>query len=309
MIAMRAYQPHQAAAALTVRECIASYLRHCSIEGVHGQEAKIDRERILNEFAGVYGDCAVADCKPYMLSDWVESHPQWRSVSTRRGKANMIRACFNWATEQERIDRNPFRNVRYREAERRPEMPDDVLEVLAARGNKCFERAVRFLRLTGCRLSELCRARWADVDLDKGVWVIPRHKSRRYTGKPKYVALVAAAVSLLTAMKTGPAPTLFPITSADHIFTNTRGTPWNRRTLGQQLTRLKRRYAIDCPATAHGIRHRAASAMVIAGAPLSIVAAQLGHSSPAVTSRYYVHLDGQMDALRAAAELGIQKGG
>lgn len=52
----------------------------------------------------------------------------------------------------------------------------------AVEGIRCdearIERACRFLRLTGCRLSELCRAEWPDMDLERGIWVIHRHKSR-----------------------------------------------------------------------------------------------------------------------------------
>jgi integrase len=82
---------------------------------------------------------------------------------------------------------------------------------------------------------------------------------------------------------------------------------WNRRSLCQQMERLKRKCGVKHPASLHGIRHRAASAAIIAGAPLSLVAAQLGHASTTTTSRYYVHLDRQIDAIRDAMRLGVPR--
>jgi integrase len=291
---------------LVLRSVIDAYLRHSEANGVHCQEALTERKRVLYAFAEHCGWIPVAHLKAFHLSDWIDGNKRWRSVSTRRAKANMVRACFNWACEQERIDRNPFQRVRYREAERRAEMPDDVLDRLATLASKPFEHAIRFLRLTGCRVGELCRARWRDVDLVRGVWTIHRHKSRRYTGKPKTVALVTQAVALLVAVQA--MPVLFPPGPGDLIFTNTRGKAWTRYTLGHTLKRLKRKWRLNCPATLHGIRHQAATAAILNGAPLKLVAEQLGHASTAVTERFYVNVNGQIDAMRAAFEKGMGSG-
>lgn len=281
----------------TVAEIITLYLRHCAAEGTHCPAARAERERTLSDFSATYGSLPVGDAKPYHLTDFIEAHPAWRSSSTRRARASYVRAALQWATDQERIDRNPFRSVRYREAERRPDMPDDSLDRIAVLANKPFERALRWLRLTGCRLSELCGAEWEDVDLERGAWTIHRHKSRRKTGKPKIVALVADAVAMLKCLGGGSGP----------IFLNNRGTRWNRITLGQQLRRMKKRHGIATRATLHGVRHRFGSCAVANGAPIKLVSAQLGHSTVAVTERYYVCLDGEIEALRAAAEQGIPK--
>lgn len=313
---------------MLVVEVVKLYLQHTSIEGVHCEAARTERVRTLSDFAAAHPDLEVGEARPFHLTDWIAAHPGWRSVSTRRARANMVRACFQWATDQERINRNPFRAVRYPEAERRPDMPDQTLERIARLANKRFEEALRFLRLTGCRLSELCRAEWPDVDLDRGIWVIHRHKSRKHTGKAKVVALTDEACALLRRIGRDRLFAMAPAGAVDQpavgvpllgastaekgstlptsgiIFLNTAGTPWTRRTLGQQLIRLKRRHGINEKASLHGIRHRFGSAAVINGAPLKLVAAQLGHSTVGVTERYYVCLDGEIDAIRAAAALG-----
>lgn len=285
---------------VTVADVVTAYLRHSAAATLHCAESLAERQRTLNAFAATFGPLECDTLKPFHLQDWIDSHPAWKSISTRRAKANQIRAVFQWACDGERIGRNPFRMVRYAEAERRPDMPDATLASLCDLANKPFERALRWLRLTGCRLSELCRAQWSDVDLERGVWIIQRHKSRRFTCKPKVVALVPEAVALLRS-----------IAKADGtIFLNTRNKPWTRRTLGQQLRRMKDRHKIDEAATLHGIRHAAASAAIGNGAPLKLVAEQLGHSTTAITERYYWHRsDAHLDAMRDAMQKGLQGDG
>lgn len=299
-------------APLTVRAVVALYLRHSAATGLHCPEALAERHRTLSWFCDHCGDLPVEDCRPYHLSDWIEAHPGWKSVATRRAKANVVRACFEWAAQGERIARNPFKSVKYAEANRRPDMPDDVTERVCRLANKPFERAVRFLRLTGARLSELCAATWADVDLDLGLWTIPKHKSVRFTHKPKLVALVPEAVQLLRDLEVAAgagAPGAEAVQAPDArgapIFLNNRGTPWNRRTLGQQLRRMKRRLGISERATLHGLRHAMATAALGNGAPILLVAEQLGHASPVITTRYYWHRSAQhLEAVRDAAARG-----
>jgi hypothetical protein len=116
--------PTETACALTVQALVALYLRHTQSEGVHGPEARADRERTLTWFCTKYGTQRVADLKPYHLTDWIEEHPEWSPSRPARAKANAVRACFNWAATGGRIERNPFSPVRYGEADRRPDMPD-----------------------------------------------------------------------------------------------------------------------------------------------------------------------------------------
>src|SRR5450631_1472379 len=91
------------------------------------------------------------------------------------------------------------------------------------------------------------------------------------------------------------------------IFLNNRKTPWSRRTLGQQLLRMKARDEVSTVATLHGVRHQFASEAVKNGASLKAVSLQLGHADIAITSKMYVHLDGDTDFMREAAELAMPK--
>lgn len=282
--------------ALTVAGVISLYLRHAAVDGAHSQAAREERERILPAFAAAMGNMLVADAKSFHLSEWVESNPKWKSTSTRRAKANQVRAAFNWAFQTERIERHPFRNVRYAEAEPRQPMPDETLNLFTHYANKKFEVALRFLRLTGCRLAELCNAHWVDMDLVRGEWTIHKHKSRRYTRKPKRVALVGPAIELLKRIDR----------DSDSVFLNSHGRPWTPGAMGILFRWLKKRHKIDTPASLHGIRHAAASAMLGAGAPIKLVAEQLGHSRTDILEETYYHRsDSHLAAMKAAVEMGL----
>lgn len=301
---------------MNVADIVVRYLAHAQAVGLHCPEAREERERVLGAFAQHLGHLDVDEAKAFHLSDWVEANPAWKSISTKRQKANMVRAAFSWAFDGERISRNPFRTVRYAEAERRPDMPDEVFERACQAASKPFGMVLRFLRYTGCRLTELCNAHWDDVNLEKGVWVIPRHKSRRYTGRPKVVALVPEAVELLYKRQADvkAQASLFLGVECPKpgkgalLFCNGSGKAWSRQSLYLNWKRLKRREGLQCVGVSlHGIRHRALSAAIAAGAPLKLISEQAGHQSTAVTERFYFHRsDEHLEAIKAAFGKGIR---
>lgn len=288
--------PYSTPPTVTVDAIIALYLRHCAANNIHCAQATYGRAKTLGLFIERYGQLDVSDLKAFHLTDFILDHASWKSVSTKRANCNMVRAVFEWATNEERIPKNPFKRVRYEEAPRRPDMDDETFELLCSYANKPFERALRFLRYTACRLGELCNAAWDQIVIEKGIWLIPKHKSQKRTGKPKCVALIPEAIDLLNRIP------------RDHerVFLNTAGTPWDRVTLGQQLRRMKKRHGISTKASLHGIRHRFGSCAVANGAPLKLVAAQMGHQSVTTTERYYVCLDNEIEAIRSAASKGVK---
>lgn len=295
----------------TVSDVLMLYVRHSERTGLHAPEALADRKRTFKKFADHYGLVPISQAKPYLLSDFIDSHPQWKSQSTRKNKAVQIKAAFQWAADQERISRNPFRSVRYEEAPRRPDLPDETFQSVCRLAPKGYERALLFLRLTACRLSELCQCEWNQCDLDRGVWVIPKHKTIRYTRKAKVIALIPEACELLRRIKEDWTPYKFDCEKARlqarFVFVNRRGNPWTRHTLAQNLARWKRRGLVQTDASLHGIRHRFGSAAAAAGAPVKLVAHQMGHASVTTFERYYCDLTGEIDAVRDAARLAIPK--
>ena len=288
-----------------VRDVIDRYLIHSASNKVHGAEAIAERRRLLERFADAFGHLDIATLMPHHLQDWIDGNQRWRSSSTKKTKANIVNACFNWASNGGRIRENLLRQVDYPEAERRPPMPDEDFAVFKESANKPFDRAITFLRLTGCRLSDLCRLRWEHIDWDRAACILPKHKSVKKTGKPLVFALTPDALELLKKVKAERF-------REGEVFRNNRGKPWNRRLLGQHLRRLKERLGVNLSASLHGIRHQFATVAIQNGAPLIMVSKQLGHASTAITEKYYVHVDGdiegRMEAAVNAANIAKPKG-
>ncbi len=288
----------------TLGELIDRYLQHVKTSGEYCHESIIEREHTFGLFKARFGHLAVEACRAYQLVDWIEEHrSSWRSSSTRKAKANQVNACFNWCVAQGRIDKNPFARVRYEEADPRPAMSNDAIDRLILLANKRFERAVRFLRLTGCRLGEMCGMTWRDVDLQAGIVTLQRHKSRRHTRKAKMIVLLPEAIDLLREIRA-----MQPEGYDGVVMLNSRGKPWTKNTLGQHLRRMKERGEVQTDAGLHGIRHGFAVTAIANGAPLKLISAALGHQSSAVTERFYVKLGPEhAGAIREAVRLAVPR--
>ncbi|AVO46438.1 integrase [Phreatobacter cathodiphilus] len=143
--------------------------------------------------------------------------------------------------------------------------------------------AIRLLILTGCRLGEVLKLRWSEVDLERGLLMLPDSKTGR-----KVVVLGAPAVEVLSAI---PRIEGCPFVIAGEQPLKPRADlkrPWSmvRRAAGLDGVRL------------HDLRHTFASHGAAAGMGLTVVGRLLGHADVKTTNRYS-HLDA--DPLRRAA--------
>jgi integrase len=165
-----------------------------------------------------------------------------------------------------------------------------LLTVLAAHQNQRAANAVRFQLLTGARLGEVLKARWSDIDFERGVWTKPSHHTKQK--QTEHIPLSGLALALLFDMRENVNPT------GPNIF------PGNAT--GQPLQDIKKFWKL---ATAqaeiadyrlHDNRHTHASHLVSSGLSLEIVGRLLGHTNPTTTKRYAHIAD---DPLRAATEM------
>ncbi|WP_062731173.1 site-specific integrase [Sphingobium abikonense] len=186
------------------------------------------------------------------------------------------------------IPRKPINNARDRflsaaEAKR-------LITAVEASNNPQLKHIVALLLLTGARVSELLKAEWRHVDLDKRQWLIPTSK----TGRARHVPLSASAIEILRAVPRFdkctyvlPNPeTRKPFVSIKH--------GWQTARKAALLPDLR----------IHDLRHSAASFMINAGIDLFAVGRVLGHADHKSTMRYS-HLAN--DTLLAAVEAGARK--
>jgi integrase len=140
--------------------------------------------------------------------------------------------------------------------------------------------------LTGCRLREILRLEWSQIDWARGLLVLPDSK----TGK-KTVVLGAAALSVLERL---PRIGRFVIASSTAGQKGEKpradlSKPWKALCKASELEGVR----------LHDLRHSAAAVGASAGLSLHQIGGLLGHKQVRTTAKYAHLID---DAQRAAAD-------
>ena len=144
---------------------------------------------------------------------------------------------------------------------------------------------VRLLLLTGCRVGEILKLQWSEVDGDR------LNLAHTKTG-PRRVWLSQAAQTILARQ---------PRASSSYVFPSPRHPD---KPLSDTLClwlRAPKEAGLD-DVRLHNLRHTVASQAVARGVPLSTVARMLGHAGPKMTLRY-AHV-GDRDLQAAAERIG-----
>jgi integrase len=225
---------------------------------------------------------------------------------TARKAVRLLRAIFAWGLAEAMTDRNPAAGVDTGTDGEREAVLEDAQQYERLFGTIArmeAERrlrptvgdAIRIIAMTGARRSEITGLRWSHVDLKRGVLTLPprMHKTGKFTGRPRVIALPAAAQEIVARQPAGRPD--------DFVFTASKGAgpvllakPW--RTI---------RVEANLPAGIglHGLRHSIATALAIGGAQAAEIMTSLGHRQMSTTTRYIHYVDRARAALaeRAAA--------
>lgn len=162
---------------------------------------------------------------------------------------------------------------------------------------------------TGARRGELLNLRWADVDLDKPqihitgtAAVIDRQRVEGTTksGRSRVVSLASTTVKVLKAHRARQDEDRLKVGEAwrgsTYVFTTGWGDPLFPDTPSSLMPKLIETHNKQNPraqlphARLHDLRHIHATTLLLAGVPVHVVAARLGHADPAITLRVYAHV-------------------
>jgi integrase len=212
-----------------------------------------------------------------------------------------IRALFNWAIEKDHLAASPIARMKLptQEQARDRVLSDDELRWLWKACDEIgwpFGPTTKLLMLTAQRRDEVATLNWADVDLEKRVWTIPREKAKN--DRAHEVQLSDAALAVLKSL---------PRIGEDMVFTTTGETPVSgfsrsKRRLDDAMIRARRqslglpegdkeyRRALKLPAekelpteipgwTLHDLRRTAATGMARLNFPPHVVDKVLNHAS------------------------------
>jgi integrase len=161
-----------------------------------------------------------------------------------------------------------------------------------------FRPMVQSALASGARYGELATLRASDFNPDSGTIHVRTSKS----GKGRHIVLNDEGVAVFKALAAGKAGDALLLTKAN-------GSAWNKSHQARPMADACKRAKITPTASFHILRHTWASLAVMAGAPLMVVARNLGHSDTRMVEKHYGHLAPSYiaDAIRAAApKFGIE---
>lgn len=244
---------------------------------------------------------------PTLAQNYVDHQLQLVEASAIKPRTynRRIAACsalFRWAAEPCRsavsgVPRNPFpRRAMLQAAKCTRALPeadlDAVLGVIAAAARSGSRTAardyvmVRGSYLIGCRVSELARLRWQDIEaLEDGGQVHLLGKG----SKARTVRISAATLQLIEALGRGePEAWLFP--------SNRNDGPLSRQAIADRMRRWGQQAGIHLHP--HKLRHTHATQAIRRGVDVFTLQASLGHSSSATTSGYVTSNPSDSSSLR-----------
>ena len=211
------------------------------------------------------------------------------SPTTIKDTITTVQQVFNWAVEQELLDASPVPKYRKPRARRRSRTISPVeFRALLRHSDRHFRRFLIALRLTGCRPGELRSLVWEWVDLERGLWIIPEHKTitRQREPRPRIIPLPRAVLMMCKWLaRTAHTP-------EDHVFLNRHGQPYTKDCLTTKMDRIRERAKVGVKGgeriVLYSARHTYGTDGV--GKVSDIELAELmGHTEARMTHRY-VHL-------------------
>ena len=184
-----------------------------------------------------------------------------------------LRALFNWAVSRDLISVSPCTGVKPPAEERARDrvLSEDELKRIWNAASEIgwpFGPIMRLLILTGQRREEVGGMRWSEIDLERGVWILPRGRVKNDNGHE--VPLSAAAIEILSG--------LHRINGSDFVFTKN-----GRRSVSGfagAKDRLSELSGVQ-DWRLHDLRRTVASGMARLGINLPVIEKVLNHSSGA----------------------------
>jgi integrase len=305
-----------------VKDCIADYLDWMEHSRKSAQDARYRAERIILPALGeVACDSLTTDAVQKWLRDEAKAPARLRSTKKdekvtkqntkpasddpevhrkRRASANrtltILKAALNRAWREGKIaSDSAWRRVEpFEEADAARARYLTIAEAqrLINASAPDFRLLVRAALATGARYGELIGLRASDFNRDSATVHIRTSKS----GRGRHVVLADEGAALFTSLAAGR-PANAP------LLPKKDGSEWKSAHQARPMKAACKAARIEPEANFHCLRHTYASHAIMAGAPLLVVAKNLGHSDTRMVEKHYGHLAPSFiaDAIRAAA--------
>lgn len=229
-------------------------------------------------------------------------------AGTARRTLGLLGGILSFAVEEGIIERNPARGVkRSADGTRTRRLTPDEYRALgvaldAAEGDGATWQAVagvKLLALTGCRLGEIQKLKWSEVDEARGCLRLSDSKQGAST-RPAGQAVFDLLNALPGADEADDEAYVFPAIRSGEHYTG----------LGKAMTDITELAKLE-GVTAHTLRRSLSSTAGDMGMSQPTIGALLGHAHSGVTSRYIHMMDAVLVAAadRVATEISRQMAG
>ena len=280
-------------AIITYRELADMHLTYAASHHRSDGAQRILRNHVIPRF----GRLRLDEIKQQDITKWLAEKRQGGLAPASIAKIKTVMSkSFELARQWELFDSNPTKHSwkeTYNNARERYLTSEEAGRLRLAcecSANPQLKHIVGLLLLTGARKSELLKAKWSDIDIDKRTWTLNMTKN----GRGRHVPLSQAALAIIEQLPRYPdCPWLLPNPQTLLPFTDIK----------RSFTEARKLAGLD-DVHIHDLRHSYASALAGSGVDLYTVGKLLGHVNVASTARY-AHLAN--DTLMAAAEVGAAK--
>lgn len=237
------------------------------------------------------------------VTAWISSMDH-QAPSTVARKVSVIRNYFEYAVDEEVIERNPMpkdgkklhlRRVSSKSQTLGPDRMQARRLLEAARQHSSRDGAIVSVLLhQGLRVSELCGLDVSDIGNERGHQTI---QITRKGGERQVMALAPNAAAAVSRYREEFAP-------EGPLFSDGGGERMTRHQVAYLIAAAAKDAEIDKRLSPHSLRHTCATQLLDEGVPIRDVQVFLGHASPTTTQRYDLGRD-QLDRSPAYALSGV----
>lgn len=249
-------------------------------------------------FMEVVGERPVSELIQFDLTEWLRRNPQWKKADSRMNNVAAALACFHWADCEGILKPCPYTKTRQLQEQRaqRRDATDAEADKVWAMASESLRRIIWFVDAAGVRTKEARDLVWDQVDFERQIILIAKHKTSHTQAEPepRIVGLDADGWRELRRWYDLRRP------AATHVFESPRGKTWTKNNLCQAFERLSAKCGLADDLTPYCFRHRYGTQAILAGATEREAGDGLGHKDSRSTRRY-THTSGKIDYIKSVA--------
>jgi integrase len=278
-------------AEFTVGEVFDLYLDYCQ-----QQTASYELySYFLNDADKSFGTLKLSELKPFHLTRWVNKHGSW-GETTRHMVITVVKAAINYGLREGYVESNPIRFMTMPTPESRDRIlsPEEWQNILGSIKDPCFRDYLVALRESGARPGEVAQLKPENVDVELGIWVLKKHKTKKKTRQDRVIYCSPALVELTKQRLAITAP-------GQYLFQNTKGNKWTKSSLYFRFETLRKKFPELEDVVPYTLRASFATDALEAGVPEATVSELLGHRDTRMLHKHYSKLSKKVAHLREAA--------